>query len=417
MPTPGFPDWLGVGAVVRNVRLGTRHVIMDIEFQPARPHHPNSGAYRFRLSPEEDLANVYARARNDYINLPMMLAGYRFTGDYMNPAGGLTSTGTTMPVTMYAQGVFPGARIHIEGGREYDGAWTVALVYPDNNQVMLARVVETQAQTQIEEAVRRSELVRELLESGLADPAEDDMVPDPDFLVEPVIDVDPDPTSRPATIRPRRMFVREASFTTIAATSSSIGMMTTASAVGGGGGGGGRESGHHDMSASSVSVGGGAGGTGVIGISDHDAAPGPTVGQTWVLYAGTPPPGCSLGHWRATAVNGDTVELVNVRDANQRISTSYGWLLRHATASVDGTGKSEVWEIDPQKHRYKRMTNRNWLVTAERDDRVELTAGDGSGKRLFLTRTRLRSIGNYIGDGIHRRTAYERLLSDDDEIG
>jgi hypothetical protein len=147
----------------------------------------------------------------------------------------------------------------------------------------------------------------------------------------------------------------------------------------------------------------------------------PIVGpeQVWAL----PPP--NEGLWRTTvAILGNrrgSIRLTHTREADRRMDTTASWLVEHGVRQDPPDPRSrggeivlgQIWEIPSEAlHRYKDI--RRWRVTAVDAARVTLRSADNGSKRLWWDHRRLLRLGTCLGDGLPRRTAFQRLLEDDE---
>lgn len=136
--------------------------------------------------------------------------------------------------------------------------------------------------------------------------------------------------------------------------------------------------------------------------------------QVWLL------PAPNVGLWR-TSWETSQIVLTHVREADRIMRCTAGWLESHGVRQDPPDPRTElsgqpvvlgqVWEIPTDRHQYKNVLL--WRVHTIEGERVILMASDGSGKRLYWTTSILTRVGTYAGDGIPRRTAFERVLEDD----
>jgi hypothetical protein len=399
MPAPGLPDWIGPGAIVRRyIRPGhvserdhePFYVLLTMELQGA--YHDagraTTGAYAFVVCPLDYerrlvVTDIFQR---QVVNLPTLLSEWRWTGEYLGPNGNITMTGTSMPVTMHARAIQRDETVEIQGAGDMNGAYNVESV--GETRIVLERMTyprdtptigQIQQRAIAEQSETRDRLMRELLgiEDGVPsgidhfeDPDPDDpevypepAQPDADALtVEEITAMFRDPVDN---IRPRTSDVNGAAVPAM-----------------------------------------------ILDVEPY---------QVWRL----PPP--NEGLWRVTIHTSDPrnpVILVHTREADRRIRCSATWLSEHGVRHEPPDSRTQnqpspvvigtLWEIPPEHLRRYRQVAR-WRVTRIDHDRVLLMSADGSGKRVYWPVSRLQSVGTFVGDGVPRRTAYERILHEDDD--
>lgn len=480
MPTPGFPDWASVGAIVRPTHpmaTGGLFVITRIEFQPADLPEAHAGAYAIVLNPIYDenhslprrvpLARVWDDARvRTVVNLPMLLENYEWTGEYLDENEQIIGVGTTMPVTMYAQGLAPGDEVIIQGSPNHDGVFRVG--YAQHQHIMLNRDHEP-VTPEVEEAYQRERaataggwaadylgpanprtgadepymrtdgfgrdrtglvagLMGRLMGSdGVDEPQPGPQFPSADYFGQPA---NPDALSDAGaemeevladagtTMRDAQDFLRAVQ---------TIDPDSTAA----------QDAHEHMQRLANQDV--LAVYTQVaqmpldppygleemdrvfqtLGLPETDV-PQVAVSQVWLL------PRPNDGRWRVAAAGVLEIRLEHIRERDRYMTCTRAWLVQHGTrqeppdprARVGATSpvaKGQVWEIDPSNTKYSNSKNRMWRVQTidERAGRLMLVAEDGSGKRLYWAPSRLLAVGTFAGDGSPRRTAYEHVLADE----
>ncbi len=138
MPPPGFPDWLGPGAIVIEAATHNRdsseirYTVTDVEMElPSVPWdggERSGGGYVDALMELNYDAQEVVQGSLHTVNLSAFLDLYQWTGEYLTPEGTITSTGTTLPVTMHMGALQPGQRLVIQGSSEHDGMYWIETV-------------------------------------------------------------------------------------------------------------------------------------------------------------------------------------------------------------------------------------------------------------------------------------------------
>jgi hypothetical protein len=364
MPTPGFPDWLNIGAIVMNITTDERLAITSIRFQPSPHPERQAGSYAIQLNqldedipPRPRVANGPAilRAASQavpywtVINLPELLEHYRWTGEYFDENEHLVSEGTTMPVTMHMAALRPFERIHVQGSAAHDGEYVISSVTNHLHRSGGGRG----------------------LDLSLVDPAS---VPSLG-------------TSLPAHIT-LDMFMQTQD----------------------------QEHTFEEIVMDEVSM-GDAPELGIPRVEDN---------QVWLL------PSPNEGLWRTTFTSGPRhilenhpqVTLTHTRERDRVMRCPATWLVNNAVRHEPrdprtNTGQQialgQIWEFDPRHgSRYRRFPRWRVHTIDERAGRIMLMAADGSGKRIYLTPAKILEQAQFAGDGVPRRTAFQRVLEDDD---
>jgi len=383
MPTPGFPDWLGPGAVVRELATLGPWVVMNVELVLPNAIERTHGHHDIALRPLFQIVREPLRYGVLYddlrtLGLDEFLEHYSWTGEHLMPDGTLVGTGTTMPVTMHMGAIAPNQRLVIQGSAEYDGEYLITSVsqgYGGGPELTIGI----------------NNLAR--LGAGWLPGAVSPFEPEPtreDFgdTEDPDVTYDPTPSEM---LQDQRM--------TAVQVMSAMGMDTS----------------HL--------------------ITDPPYSQTPSViegerpivesGQVWLL------PVPNQGLWRTEVISGRVVtapiRLTHQREAHRVMNCSARWLVEHGVRQAPPDPRpqrpgqvayGQVWEFAqegvPVDHGRARGRFRVMEIN-ERAGRARLHAEDGSGKRIYMPPADILRNAMYVGDGLPRRTAFERVLEDDEE--
>lgn len=369
MPTPGFPEWLGPGAIVTerpsNVRYvtGLRYVVMDVELQLPNGED-TQGAHAIALAPLTEIPTVGGHVdmtRMHVVNLPAILESYDWSGEYIMPDGTLVGVGTTMPVQMAATALQPMGTIVIQGTPELDGEYVVQSV-AHHTGVRMGIDIELRTRESILEPDAEAAM-EELAAMG------QQMFPDAYNPEEEAIP-NVDDAGHPWEAVPRTEAPASPELET--------------------------------------------------GMPRVDA------NQVWLL------PAPNEGLWRTSFTQhhlqhrNPGITLTHARERDRVMRCTGTWLIEHGVRQEPPDPRAnrpgqqivvgQIWEFNPDAGtRYRRIPR--WRVHAinESAGQVCLMAADGSGKRVFLPPARIVALATYAGDGIPRRTAYEHILDADDD--
>jgi hypothetical protein len=379
MPPPGFPDWLCPGAVVMPMGLrgpaADRNIVLAVGLVPPG-RGSEEGFYNVviaTLGPSEHGTESVGQSTLT-LHLTEFLRSYDWMGEYITPEGHIVLP-TPAPVTLRTAGIREGELLSIEGSAGYDGVYQVTDVHaagfsvgPTNTSAYDTSAQEEEAPSPDEEDVaRRLAEARSMLQEA------ERVISQHNITAE--------------------TFLRTTDGLTAL------------------------WDGDRDIPEQTPDE---------YALAQNEALdpeplmegdiPRVSVGQVWML------PRPNLGRWRVDPDNGwaDGIRLVAVQD-NREMRCTRAWLIQHGVRDTPPDPRSrrtvgqiaigQVWEIHQRRHAGQ------WRVIEinERANRVRLNAEDGSGKRVYLTPTVLMRNGTYVGDGLPRRTAFERVLDDDNE--
>jgi hypothetical protein len=333
---------------------------MDIELQlPSVIEAVPSGRYSLALRPllrtsAEGEELRYGVGDDAFIVLSLndFLEHYSWTSEHLMPDGTLVGTGTTMPVTMHMGAIAPNQRLVIQGSAEYDGEY------------LITSVSQGYGGGGPELTIGINNLAR--LGAGLRPHAQRD-APRPTYdrgsshvrngMDTSHLITDPPYSQTPSVIEGERPIVES--------------------------------------------------------------------GQVWLL------PVPNQGLWRTEVISGRVVtapiRLTHQREAHRVMNCSARWLVEHGVRQAPPDPRpqrpgqvayGQVWEFAqegvPVDHGRARGRFRVMEIN-ERAGRARLHAEDGSGKRIYMPPADILRNAMYVGDGLPRRTAFERVLEDDEE--
>lgn len=381
MPTPGFPEWLGPGAVVIEAATHNRdtneirYVVMDVELQLPETTWDGAGntegGHIVALMPLTQTGDLPVltfavdRAGLHTLNLSALLDLYQWTGEYLMPDGRLHGVATTMPTTFHMGALRPNERLVIQGAGDLDGEYLISAV--DTHHAAAGRrhgiditLVDPDVMDRRVEAEQIAVMPRDFLpgrvDYDLALQRQD--LPDRDLDVDAPVVPAPDP-SEIETGRP------------------------------------------------------------VVAAN-----------QVWLL------PAPNAGLWRTSFsresqmtnahVRSPQLTLTHARERDRVMRCTGHWLIEHGVRQEPPDPRSsrpnqaivigQVWEFNPDAGtRYRRVPRWRVLEVNEGAGQVCLIAEDGTGKRIYLPPARIVALATYSGNGVPRRTAFEHILDDNDD--
>lgn len=359
MPPPGFPDWLGPGAIVRErpnqeqpeTWNDNRFIVMDVELQLPETTWDGSGEhpsiYAIALMTLNYDEQEVDRATLHTLNLSAFLDLYEWTGEYFTPEGSIVSQGTTMPVTMYTAALRPAERIVIQGSPEHDGEFIIESI-----------THHTGARNGFSlEAVTADSF--DWARPGLAQEQAEDMANLVSQMEEAGIDAHAVVTHDPPLATPPQL-----------------------------------------LNETDVPV---------VAADQIWLLPRPNQGLWRTSFNPTDRGNIRLTHERERdrVMNCPATWLVQhgVRQTPPDPRTG------GQQAIVIG----QVWEFKPEAgSRYRRFPRWRVCEVNAAADMIMLMDEGGSGKRIYLPPARILSLATFVGDGLPRRTAYEHILEADD---
>jgi len=362
MPTPGFPDWLGVGAVVRNIATSEYRVVTRIEFQPAT--HPERQAGRYVIQLNQHLGNFPTSPQNPrpahphqiVTDLQEMVSNYAPTGDWLDEWEHIVSTGTTHPIVMAATALQPMGRLMVQGSGLFDGEYMIqsvthhmGAVVVDGSLGLAGFDIElrTQAMLQTPENIAPMEM--------------DGAAYMPDVAAWDVgVDQDEDRAWPPP--------------------------------------------GSPEIE---------------TGMPQVD------VDQVWLLPLPNEGLWRTSFTQHVLMARDPGITLSHTRERDRVMRCTSTWLIEHGVRQEPPDPRAnrpgheivigQIWEFNPAAgKRYRQIPRWRVHTINEGAGKVCLMAADGSGKRIYLPTSRIVALATYAGDGIPRRTAFEHILDDAD---
>jgi hypothetical protein len=446
MPAPGFPEWACVGAIVRTqADLRYRYVITRVEFRPAQMPEAQPGVYVISMGPvmpeQDPLPPRPAPIEpDDEFDLLTLITQFEWTGEWMDEDEGVVTAATTMPVTMVTDAIAPNRLLHIDGtfNSRLDGVYTIRTVEdtygpPPNDRLVLTL---ERGNHLVEENVRPglgterpgyihmledpqadlavgTQFMQAAFEALVSTPAPG--VDEPDVEMEPAAEsmegfeeTTPDTIGEinPADFPNLRLVSgrRQTQSPPTPQTAQDearrrLGPLATQAAV--------------DILTLSLLY-------PAREMPDTDV-PGVNAGQIWLL------PQPNEGLWRVSVPSrpDGNITLTHIREQHRIMRSTPTWLIDHGVRQEPPDPRAnrpgqqiiigQIWDIPTGVS--LRYTCPRWRVHEinERAGRIILMDAEGTAKRLYWTQAQLLRHGTYVGDGIPRRTSYERLLEDHDD--
>lgn len=479
MPNPFMPDWVSVGAIVRPVgglalvNGGARYVITVIEFQLSPNPEERGGVYAISVNRlhVNGVPSIVGRDPREEVIFPLdaFVDNFRATGEWLDVQERVIGVGTTTPVSMTTSALRVGAQVHITGAQDpsLNGDFTITEMLEtvslasgnrDGFAIRLRHDLIDALRVGTDQPGIPTRL-RDLYEAMFAPGIQSGFTPHPgpegfqwaidepqasshmstwgddpphiDSLLERVT------TQEISEGDLRTLFANphlvqglgEAERALLGDDVEEVALFNTVMTSGLL-----RAEGEHEEPVIETD-------RPIVQIERALLAVGlgsrPAVfvgeGQVWQL------PAPNVGLWRtswthpnlAQEARAGQITLTHTRENDRVMRCTATWLIEHGVrqqpldprtsaglpAQSNGgfagvVSLGQVWEIPTPNGK-----SRRWAVSEinERAGRVRLMSEDMPGKRIYLTPAQILQLGTYAGDGLPRRTSYQRILEDDDE--